>query len=88
MAQDVSAKVCELVAEKAMVDAGSVSRESTLEALGLDSLGLVELVFAVEEAFDIEVPFNANDPESSEFDIENVGSIIDSIQATVDAKAA
>ena len=37
------------------------------------SLGLVEAIFAIEEAFDIQVPFNANDPERSEFDISTVG---------------
>ena len=35
-------------------------------------LGLVEAVFAIEEAFDIQVPFNANDPQKSEFDISTV----------------
>ena len=35
-------------------------------------LGLVEAIFAIEEAFDIQVPFNANDPERSEFDISTV----------------
>ena len=32
------------------------------EDLGIDSLGLVESIFAIEEAFDIQVPFNANEP--------------------------
>ena len=36
--------------------------DATLEDLGIDSLGLVEAVFAIEEAFDIQVPFNANEP--------------------------
>ena len=35
----------------------------TLDDLGIDSLGLVESIFAIEEAFDISVPFNANEPD-------------------------
>ena len=40
-----------------------VRMDATLEDLGIDSLGLVEAIFAIEEAFDIQVPFNANDPQ-------------------------
>ena len=36
-----------------------------VEALGLDSLGLVEAIFALEEAFGISVPFNANEPDGA-----------------------
>ncbi|MDE0766657.1 MAG: acyl carrier protein, partial [Amylibacter sp.] len=32
--------------------------------------------FALEEEFDIEVPFNANAPAKSDFDISTVGSIV------------
>jgi acyl carrier protein len=44
-----------------------VSPDATLEDLGIDSLGLVESIFAIEEAFDIQVPFNANEPERQRF---------------------
>ena len=48
----------------------------SLEDLGIDSLGLVESIFAIEEAFDISVPFNANEPEASDFDISSVAAIV------------
>ena len=47
-----------------------------LDDLGIDSMALVETIFAIEEAFDISVPFNANNPEDSGFDISSVASII------------
>ncbi|MEL6102951.1 MAG: phosphopantetheine-binding protein, partial [Pseudomonadota bacterium] len=34
----------------------SSSMDSTLEDLGIDSLGLVESIFAIEEEFDISIP--------------------------------
>jgi len=37
---------------------------------------LVESIFAIEEAFDIAVPFNANDPTDGAFDISTVASIV------------
>jgi acyl carrier protein len=54
-----------------------------LADLGIDSLGLVESIFAIEEAFDIQVPFNANQPEASEFDISSVAAIIRAVEGLV-----
>ena len=50
--------------------------DASLDDLGIDSLGLIEAVFAIEEAFDIRGPFNANDPKRSEFDISTVASMV------------
>lgn len=72
--------VIEIIAEQAVLDPGDVTPESTLEDLGIDSLGLVESIFAIEEAFDISVPFNANNPTESDFDISTVASIIAGIE--------
>ena len=72
-------QVIEIIAEQAMLEVSDVTPESTLEDLGIDSLGLVESIFAIEEAFDISVPFNANTPSESDFDISTVASIVDGI---------
>lgn len=73
-------RVIAIIAEQAILDPSDVSPDSTLEELGIDSLGLVESIFAIEEAFDISVPFNANEPEKSDFDISSVASIIAGIE--------
>lgn len=83
MSQSVKDKVIGIIAEQAVLGVGDVSMDSTLEDLGIDSLGLVESIFAIEEAFDIQVPFNANDPSSSEFDISSVASIVAAIEGLV-----
>ena len=59
---DIGAKVIDIIAEQAILEPDDVTLESTLESLGIDSMGLVESIFAIEEAFDIQIPFNANDP--------------------------
>lgn len=76
-------KVIEIIAEQAVLEPSDVSMENTLEDLGIDSLGLVESIFAIEEAFDISVPFNANEPSESDFDISSVASIIAGIEKLV-----
>ncbi|MCR9115078.1 MAG: phosphopantetheine-binding protein [Rhodobacteraceae bacterium] len=80
---DIKQRVIEIIAEQAVLEPSDVTLDSTLESLGIDSLGLVESIFAIEEAFDISVPFNANAPEESDFDISSVASIIDGIERLV-----
>ena len=75
--------VIEIIAEQAVLEPSDVTMDSTLESLGIDSLGLVESIFAIEEAFDIQVPFNANDPSESDFDISSVATIIKGIETLV-----
>ena len=54
--------------------------DQTLEDIGIDSLGLVESIFAIEETFDLTVPFNANDPQASDFDISSVAAIVAAVE--------
>ncbi len=83
---NVEKKVIEIIAELAVLEVKDVSLDSSLDSLGIDSLGLVESIFAIEEAFDIQIPFNANDPQNSAFDISSVATIIVGIQELVAKK--
>lgn len=85
---DIQDKVIAIIAEQALLDPADVTLDSTPEDLGIDSLGLVEAIFAIEEAFDIQIPFNANDPQASDFDISSVASIVAGIEALVAGKPA
>lgn len=80
---NIKDRVIEIIAEQAVLEPSDVTADSTLEDLGIDSLGLVESIFAIEEAFDISVPFNANAPEESDFDISSVVSIVAGIEKLV-----
>lgn len=84
---DTQHRIREIIAEQAMLDPAQVTDDATPADLGIDSLGLVESIFALEEEFDITIPFNANEPEKSEFDISNMGSIIAAVEKLVAAKA-
>ena len=79
-ADETGRKVRAILAEHALLDEGDVRADSTLQSLGIDSLGLVESIFAIEEAFDISVPFNANRPEASPFDVSSVASIVRAVR--------
>ncbi|SEM07669.1 acyl carrier protein [Roseovarius azorensis] len=80
-------RVIAIIAEQAVLEPSDITLDSTLEDLGIDSLGLVESIFAIEEAFDISVPFNANTPEDSDFDISSVRAIIMGIEKLIAEQA-
>ncbi len=84
---DIKDRVITIIAEQAVLEPSDVTLDSTLQDLGIDSLSLVESIFAIEEEFDISVPFNANEPEASEFDISSVRTIIAGIEKLVQAQS-
>ena len=54
---EVEDKVKSIIAEQLGVEASSVTPDASFtEDLGADSLDAVELIMAIEEAFDIEIP--------------------------------
>ena len=87
MSRSVQDRVIAIVAEQAMLDPDEITLGSTPAGLGIDSLGLVESIFAIEEAFDISIPFNANEPAQSDFDISSMGAIIAAVEKLVAGKA-
>jgi len=87
MSDNVQDQVIAIIAEQAMLEVEDVSLTASLADLGIDSLGLVESIFAIEEAFDIQVPFNANEPEKSEFDISSVAAIVAAVEGLVKAQS-
>ncbi|MEE2862447.1 MAG: acyl carrier protein [Paracoccus sp. (in: a-proteobacteria)] len=88
MTEVIRERIRAIIAEQAMLEPEQVTDTSSPEDLGIDSLGLVEAIFAIEEAFDISIPFNANEPKKSDFDISNMGTIIAAVERLVADKAA
>lgn len=84
---DVRDRILQIVAEQAMLDPSELKLDMSPQDIGIDSLGLVESIFAIEEAFDISVPFNANEPEKSDFDISTLGAIVAAVEKLVAEKA-
>ena len=87
MTDQIRDRITAIIAEQAMLEPSELRPELSPQEIGIDSLGLVESIFAIEEEFDISVPFNANEPEKSEFDISTLGSIIAAVEKLVAEKA-
>ncbi|SEN69243.1 acyl carrier protein [Paracoccus alcaliphilus] len=88
MTDTINSRIKAIIADQAMLEPEQITDQSTPEELGIDSLGLVESIFALEEEFDISIPFNANEPDKSDFDISNMGTIIAAVERLVAEKAA
>jgi acyl carrier protein len=75
----VEQKVKQIIVEQLGVDEGQVdSTASFVDDLGADSLDIVELVMAFEEAFDLDIP---------DEDAEKITNVKDAV-AYIEAKAA
>ena len=57
-------EIIEIIAKQSPVDREKVVPEAVMEDLEIESLDLVEIIFAIEEKFDITIPYNANDPST------------------------
>ncbi len=83
MENSIYSQVVEIIAEQAILDVSDITPEASLEDLGLDSLGIVESIFALEENFGIQIPFNSSNSDNNDLDLSSVGSIIREIEKLV-----
>ena len=75
--------IFEIVAKQAKADPAALSRETKLADLNLQSIDVVELVFAIEEKFDIQVPYSPSDQDSAGISFKSVGEIIVAVNKLV-----
>ncbi len=81
---DVANEVLEIIAAKASVEVASLTLDAKLTDLNIASLDVVEIVFALEEKFDIQIPFNANKAKS---EFETVGDVVRAVERLVGGEA-
>jgi acyl carrier protein len=75
--------IIEMITERTSHTGGTLHLSEPLDNLGLDSMQVVELIFDIEEKFNINIPVNAN------MDIESktVGDLIQAVDMLVSSKA-
>ncbi|WP_374396194.1 acyl carrier protein [Tabrizicola sp.] len=80
---EIEATVIAILAKQLLLPPDEIAPDARIDDLGLDSLGKVEAIFAIEERFGIHVPFNANAPDQPEFDFTTVGSVVRDVEALI-----
>ena len=76
----IEQKVLKLVGEQAGIDPKEVSLNSKFEELNLDSVAIVELVFMLEETFEISIPFEGLDESELKRNFNTVSSLINLLE--------
>ena len=73
-------ELIDIIAEEALMDRAKLVPTAKLEDIGLDSVDLVSVVFAIEEKYGIEIAEDAFDRS------ETLGAVLGKIEALIDAK--
>jgi acyl carrier protein len=76
---DIESRIIELVAKTKGVPASNVGIDSTFEELQIDSLDKINLSFAVEEMFKIEIP------DESLNSLKTVGDVVRGVESLLAA---
>jgi len=94
---DVAKEIKEIISTVLKIDPSQLTSESRLFELAADSMDIIEMVFVIEEKFDINIVVAAkgpsytvkliNDSESKEAEFNTIGDIIQAVKKILDAKA-
>ena len=80
---EVAAQTVAIIAKRVPADKRNLSMTDRLEDLNIDSFSAVEMIYDLEEAFDVELPYNSND---SWPDLQTVGDLVEAIKKLVAGK--
>jgi len=83
MDQTTEQQICAIIAKHCAADAPPILPTFNLTDLGIDSLDGIEILFEIEEHFDVTLP--ERDPD---FDPGSVQGLVDAVDAALASKAA
>ena len=83
---EIETAVITILAAQLLLPTSEIAPDARLDDLGLDSLGKVEAIFALEERFAISIPFNANEPDQPDIDFATVPGIVDGVAGLIAAR--
>lgn len=82
MNQAIADQVFDIVASHGEIDRATLTAQSTLKELGVDSLEAIETIFDIEEHFDISFP--SQDPN---LDGGTLGGLVEAVEQALAAKS-
>ena len=82
MSEELSQRVLGTIAQAQRVPTEKVSIDSTFEELGIDSMDGVNILFALENEFDITIP------DEAAKQIQNVRQMVDGVKRILEEKIA
>jgi acyl carrier protein len=82
MPSNVTEEVLDVIAETQRMPREKIALDSRFEELGMDSMDAVNILFALEEKFDITIP------DEAAKQIRSIREMVDGVQGLVDTKAS
>ena len=82
MSEELTQRVLTTIATSKRIPAETVTIESEFQQLGIDSMDAVEILFALENEFDISIP------DEEVRNVRNVRQMVEGVEKLVAAKAA
>ncbi|MDQ2860720.1 MAG: phosphopantetheine-binding protein [Pseudomonadota bacterium] len=73
-------ELLDLIAAESLVDRARLTRQATLADIGLDSVDVISIVFAVEEKYGVEIADNAF------AEITDLGGFLDILKGLIEKK--
>ena len=64
MENEIKEKIRAIIAQHVRRQPSELLDDTKLTEFGVESLDAIEIVFAIEEEFGIEIPYNANEPDT------------------------
>lgn len=83
MSTDLKNQIFAIIADQAKLDTATIRSDSTLTDLGVASLDAIEVIFEIEERFDVTLSDTDADLKS-----DTVQGLIDAVQRALTAKNA
>ena len=80
---EVQEKIFDIIAKERRLDRSTLTLETRLEDINVESVDLVEIIFAIEDEFDIDVP-----QEEDAFQLETMGDIVTGVRRLIAEKQA
>lgn len=76
--REIKEKVLEIFSQEARLDMDSLSLETKIDDLGIESLDMVQILFGIEDTFDVYVP-----QDDDSFKLETVQDVVDGVKRLI-----
>jgi acyl carrier protein len=80
---DIADRIIDIIAKEAKLDRAKLSLDTRLDELKIESLDLVQILFAIEDEFDVYVPYN-----DEAYKLDTLRDVVDGVNRLIAEKQA
>jgi acyl carrier protein len=76
--KEIQEKIFDIFAKEARLDRDSLTLDTDLEALGIESLDMVQILFGIEDEFDVYVP-----QDDENFELKKMRDVVEGVKQLI-----